>query len=208
MQGYGTLADRGQEQPGRRGRDVSRAVLGAAALALIALVGVVQHMHSAAPVEMPGKDLNTYSDWLKTLNGPASYTGIGDETSDFGASQHNSKKGMRELVPGALPADAKIAQMQGADFVDDVVCAQSSLCHQQPSVQPFVLRCMCFQAYMGFGTALVVSGNRALVRVRQKQTPVLRTGLYVKRTGVCPEGRGICQEDRLYTYTTSSLLQP
>ena len=29
----------------------------------------------------------------------------------------------RHLLPGALPGDAKIAQMQGEDFVDDVVCS-------------------------------------------------------------------------------------
>ena len=64
----------------------------------------------------------TVDAWIRAASpDPGAYTGIGDETSDFGASQHNSKKGMRELVPGALPADAKIAQMQGADFVDDVV---------------------------------------------------------------------------------------
>jgi hypothetical protein len=96
--------------------------VGATALALLALAAAAANMHRATvATALEGKDLNTYTDWLKTLNGPASYTGIGEETSDFGASQHNSKKGMRELVPGALPADAKIAQMQGADFVDDVV---------------------------------------------------------------------------------------
>jgi len=95
--------------------------VGSVALALLALAAAAAHMHRAtAATALEGKDLNTYSDWLKTLNGPASYTGIGEETSDYGASQHNSKKGMRELVPGALPADAGIAQMQGADFVDDV----------------------------------------------------------------------------------------
>ncbi len=117
--GYGAVVR--QEPQARRGV-AARAVVGSVALALLALAAAAAHMHRAtAATALEGKDLNTYSDWLKTLNGPASYTGIGEETSDYGASQHNSKKGMRELVPGALPADAGIAQMQGADFVDDVV---------------------------------------------------------------------------------------
>jgi hypothetical protein len=127
MQLYGTLAGQEALQPGRRGGlGVARVAVGTAVLALLVVVGVAAQLHSAQPAALAGKDLNTYADWLKTLNGPASYTGIGDETSDFGASQGNSKKGMRELVPGALPASADIAKMQGADFVDDVVRASRS----------------------------------------------------------------------------------
>ena len=90
------------------------------ALAVVVLVGLSVQGGRARPAAMAGGDVNTYPDWLKTLSGPASYSGIGEETSDFGASQHNSKKGERELMPGALPGDAKIAQMQGADFAGDV----------------------------------------------------------------------------------------
>jgi len=119
---YGTLPGSRENQQLYRARlFMSRAGAAIAVLAVLALVGAASQLQAGEPGVLAGKDLNTYSDWLKTLNGPASYTGIGEETSDFGESQHNSKKGMRELVPGALPADAKIAQMQGADFVDDVV---------------------------------------------------------------------------------------
>ena len=90
------------------------------ALAVVVLVGLSVQARRARPAALAGGDVNTYPDWLKTLSGPASYSGIGEETSDFGASQHNSKKGERELMPGALPGDAKIAQMQGADFAGDV----------------------------------------------------------------------------------------
>ena len=133
---YGSIP--GGEQQVLRSRMASRAAVCAAALAVLALVGVAAQLQSASPAALADKDINTYGDWLKTLHGPASYTGIGDETSDYGASQHNSKKGMRELVPGALPADAKIATMQGADFVDDVV---RSLV-QKPQVEGQFESCM------------------------------------------------------------------
>lgn len=127
MPDYGTLAwQEGALQGRRGGTGVARVAAGTAVLALLVVAGVAAQLHSARPAALAGKDLNTYTDWLKTLNGPASYTGIGDETSDFGASQGNSKKGMRELVPGALPASADIAQMQGADFAGDVVCVRSA----------------------------------------------------------------------------------
>jgi len=129
MKYYGTIVgDQGGDQGQRRATvlQVSRAA-GVAALALLALGCVAVQLHGASmPAALAGKDLNTYPDWLKTLNGPASYSGIGEETSDFGASDHNSKYGMRQLVPGALPGDAKIAQMQGEDFVDDVYTPDTS----------------------------------------------------------------------------------
>jgi len=121
--GYGSIGGGADQR--RLPLTVSRAA-GVTVLALLALGCVAVQLRTRSAAVLEGKDLNTYPDWLKTLHGPASYTGIGEETSDFGASQHNSKYGMRHLLPGALPGDAKIAQMQGEDFVDDVYTPDTS----------------------------------------------------------------------------------
>lgn len=93
--GYGSIG--AGADPRRLPLTVSRAV-GVAALALLALGCVAVQLRARSAAVLEGKDLNTYPDWLKTLHGPASYTGIGEETSDFGASQHNSKYGMRYII--------------------------------------------------------------------------------------------------------------
>lgn len=119
MPSYGTLGAVQVERGRRLG--IARAAAGTVLLAVFVVAGVVSQLRSARPDSL--EDKNTYGDWLKTLHGPASWTGIDDETSDYGASQGNSKKGMSELVPGANPASAAIAKMQGSDFAQDVVRA-------------------------------------------------------------------------------------
>ncbi len=123
---YGTMMG-GAVQQERRGRPgIARAAAGTLLLAVLIVAGVVAQLRSAQPVSLTAEAsaaVNTYGDWLKTLHGPASWTGISDETSDYGASQGNSKKGMSYLVPGANPASADIAKLQGSDFANDVVRA-------------------------------------------------------------------------------------
>ena len=115
---YGSVSAARQERRGRPG--IARTLAGTVLLAVLVVAGVVVQLRSAQPVALAE---NTYGDWLRTLHGPASWTGISGETSDYGESQGNSKKGMSYLLPGANPASATIAKMQGSDFANDVVRA-------------------------------------------------------------------------------------
>ena len=143
---YGTISAVQQERRGRQG--IARAAAGTVLLAVLVVAGVVAQLRLEQPVALEAKasaEVNTYGDWLKTLHGPASWTGIGDETSDYGASQGNSKKGMSYLVPGANPASADIAKMQGSDFANDVVRAAArrfpTLAARRSHVLQCALRC-------------------------------------------------------------------
>ena len=91
---YGTLPGACGEDQGKRGSYVLHALVATAALSVLGLVAVVA-LQSSGPAELADKDVNTYSGWLKTLNGAASYSGIDSNSVEPIPDSH--------LFPTGLP---------------------------------------------------------------------------------------------------------
>mmetsp|Transcript_8395 Transcript_8395/g.13253 ORF Transcript_8395/g.13253 Transcript_8395/m.13253 type:complete len:304 (+) Transcript_8395:3-914(+) len=113
---YATFAGSGasEMEAGRRagGSFLSRrgAVVGIVSMVVLAatVVAISQHQQT---VEL--EELNTYTDWLKTLSGSPEY-------DDKWESQNMPHKDVTDLTPGALPHMKHIADMQGKDFANEV----------------------------------------------------------------------------------------
>ena len=114
---YGTLPGACGEDQGKRGSYVLHALVATAALSVLGLVAVVA-LQSSGTAELADKDVNTYSGWLKTLNGAASYSGIDSNSVEPIPDSH--------LFPSALPQDPKIAVMSGAQLSKDVYTPDTS----------------------------------------------------------------------------------